>query len=170
MKSNNPQAMSINQSLWAYSRDGYVNKAWPLPDDWKDVKSVDLYRITLMLDMPQFSASVAGVLAWLLNRSVRFLALAGLAWCTVWTVARSAEPYPSPVPRQVFSETLSEQQKQLATNPLMMRFAASRKKLAADRHRPAYHFVSPESQLNDPNGLCFWQGRWHLFYQSVSLG
>ena len=34
-----------------------------------------------------------------------------------------------------------------------------------DPHRPLYHFVSPENRLNDPNGLCFWQGRWHLFYQ-----
>jgi beta-fructofuranosidase len=75
------------------------------------------------------------------------------------------ERFPSPVPHQVFSETLAEQQQELTTNALMLRFAASRKKLAADRYRPAYHFVSPESQLNDPNGLCFWQGRWHLFYQ-----
>lgn len=76
------------------------------------------------------------------------------------------EPYASPVPRQVFSPILSEQEAQLKTNELMLRFAASRKKLAADRYRPVYHFVSPESQMNDPNGLCFWQGRWHLFYQA----
>ena len=75
------------------------------------------------------------------------------------------EPYPSPVPRQVFPEALAEQETALQTNVQMLRFAASRKKLAADRYRPLYHFVSPESQLNDPNGLCFWQGRWHMFYQ-----
>jgi beta-fructofuranosidase len=61
---------------------------------------------------------------------------------------------------------LAEQERQLATNPLMLRFAESRRRLSADRYRPTYHFVSPESQLNDPNGLCFWQGRWHLFYQA----
>jgi beta-fructofuranosidase len=48
---------------------------------------------------------------------------------------------------------------------ILDRFVQSRAKLAADPHRPLYHFVSPESGLNDPNGLCFWQGRWHLFYQ-----
>ena len=31
---------------------------------------------------------------------------------------------------------------------------------------PIYHYVNPENRLNDPNGLCFWQGRWHLFYQA----
>ena len=35
-----------------------------------------------------------------------------------------------------------------------------------DHHRPYYHFTSPEYKLNDPNGLSYWQGRWHLFYQA----
>ena len=76
------------------------------------------------------------------------------------------EAYPSPTPRQEFSPTLAEQEKELQTNALMLRFAESRQKLATERFRPLYHFVSPESQMNDPNGLCFWQGRWHLFYQA----
>ncbi|MCX6362545.1 MAG: glycoside hydrolase family 32 protein, partial [Armatimonadetes bacterium] len=46
------------------------------------------------------------------------------------------------------------------------RFARSREAFAADRYRPLYHFVSPEGGLNDPNGLCFRHGRWHLFYQA----
>ena len=73
--------------------------------------------------------------------------------------------YKSLVPQHVFADTLEEQEKQLASNPLMKRFAESRTKLAEDRYRPLYHFVSPEHSLNDPNGLCFWQDRWHLFYQ-----
>jgi beta-fructofuranosidase len=70
------------------------------------------------------------------------------------------------VPQYTFADTLEEQEAQLATNPMLQRFADSRKALAADPHRPIYHFVSPESRLNDPNGLCFWRGQWHLFYQA----
>jgi beta-fructofuranosidase len=75
--------------------------------------------------------------------------------------------YASLVPRRErYAETLAEQLEQLRNDPQVLRFAASRKRLAADRHRPIYHYVNPEGRLNDPNGLCFWQGRWHLFYQA----
>ena len=49
---------------------------------------------------------------------------------------------------------------------ILRRFAESRRQFAADPYRPQYHFVSPEGRLNDPNGLCFWRGQWHLFYQA----
>ena len=39
-------------------------------------------------------------------------------------------------------------------------------RLKANKFRPKYHYVNPEGNLNDPNGLCFWQGNWHLFYQA----
>jgi len=72
----------------------------------------------------------------------------------------------SRVPKFDFSDTLEAQQAELKDNPLMGRFAESRQALSADRYRPIYHYVNPEHVLNDPNGLCFWQGRWHLFYQA----
>ena len=69
------------------------------------------------------------------------------------------------VPKYTFAKTLEEQEAQLKENPLLQRMIASRKAKALDPHRPIYHYVNPENNLNDPNGLCFWQGRWHLFYQ-----
>lgn len=75
-------------------------------------------------------------------------------------------PYASSTPKYIFATTLKEQEAQLQSNALLERFARSREALASDRYRPAYHFVSPESRLNDPNGLIYWQGRWHLFYQA----
>jgi len=82
----------------------------------------------------------------------------------------SAEPtqkdYTSRVPQFTYPETLEEQEAALKDNPLMQRFAESRERLHQDRYRPIYHYVNPESRLNDPNGLCYWKGRWHLFYQA----
>jgi sucrose-6-phosphate hydrolase SacC (GH32 family) len=95
------------------------------------------------------------------------LVLPGIAFAVVFhAVAQEKQPdYTSRVPMFTFAGTLEKQEAQLKANPLMLRFAESRLKMAGDPHRPLYHFVSPESSLNDPNGLCFWQGRWHLFYQ-----
>ena len=72
----------------------------------------------------------------------------------------------SKVPQRSYATTLDDQFEQLASDPLLQRFKASRAQLASDHHRPAYHFVNPEGNLNDPNGFCFWQGRYHLFYQA----
>ena len=72
----------------------------------------------------------------------------------------------SKVPGRTYSVTLAKQQEELESDGLMGRFAESRKKLSSDRYRPLYHYVNPEGNLNDPNGLCYWQGRYHLFYQA----
>ncbi len=40
-------ALWQRHEIIAYSQTGYANKAWQLPDDWRKVKRVDLYQITL---------------------------------------------------------------------------------------------------------------------------
>ncbi len=81
-------------------------------------------------------------------------------------LAQGKKPdFTSRVPKYTFGDTLEEQEAQLKKNPMLKRFAESRKKMAGDRYRPIYHYVNPEHRLNDPNGLCFWKDRWHLFYQ-----
>lgn len=77
----------------------------------------------------------------------------------------SQPDYTSRVPKYTFGDTLEEQEAQLKTNPMIQRFIESRKEMASDPYRPIYHYVNPEGPLNDPNGLSFWKGRWHLFYQ-----
>ncbi len=76
-----------------------------------------------------------------------------------------APDFTSLVPHYAFSNTLEEQEAELQTNPMLQRFRESREVMINDPHRPIYHYVNPENTLNDPNGLCFWQDRWHLFYQ-----
>ena len=43
--------------------------------------------------------------------------------------------------------------------------AGRRQALAADPHRPRYHFLPPDGWTNDPNGVIQWEGTYHLFYQ-----
>lgn len=79
--------------------------------------------------------------------------------------AEACVDYISKVPHYKFADTKEEQEAQLKSNPLLLRMTAARKSSESDPYRPIYHYVNPENTLNDPNGLCFWQGRWHLFYQ-----
>jgi len=74
------------------------------------------------------------------------------------------------IPRYTFADTLDKQQAELEAHPLLARFKRSRAESAGDPHRPVYHFTAPDGGLNDPNGLCFWKGRWHLFYQAMPPG
>ena len=96
-----------------------------------------------------------------------FIVLTGIFISQGRSIAQDrTEGNKSPVPKYSFSSTLEQQEDELETNPMMLRFKDSRIKMAGDPYRPIYHYVNPEAKLNDPNGLCFWQGRWHLFYQA----
>lgn len=75
----------------------------------------------------------------------------------------------SKVESYTFSNTLTEQERELANNPMLKYYKERRAETASDPLRPIFHYVNPEGKLNDPNGLCFWRGQWHLFYQAYPL-
>ena len=76
-----------------------------------------------------------------------------------------------PLSGKAYPTTLDGQLGALASDETVERLTESRNRLAAvDPYRPLYHFSSPENYMNDPNGLCQWQGRYHMFYQFRPAG
>ena len=70
------------------------------------------------------------------------------------------------IPKFTFPDDLESQQEALAKNPLLEKFRKAREERSPDPHLPAYHYISPYGKVGDANGLCYWQGNWHLFYQA----
>ena len=48
-------------------------------------------------------------------------------------------------------------------------FSAAQEKYA-ERYRPQYHFTPPQNFMNDANGMIYFQGEYHLFYQHNPFG
>ncbi len=71
----------------------------------------------------------------------------------------------SKVVRRIYPSSDPEQKSALEDDETLRNYAQARQRKSSDIFRPAYHFVNPENTMNDPNGLCFWKGYWHLFYQ-----
>ncbi len=76
------------------------------------------------------------------------------------TVSRSRGIEPEEYPL-----ALGEQQAALQASQAVRHFAVAREHLGADPYRPLYHLSPPYGIMNDPNGLCEWRGKYHLFYQ-----
>jgi len=77
---------------------------------------------------------------------------------------RATTPF-EPLGGETYPDTLEEQLEALKTDQQLRSFQEARERLASDPYRPLYHFSAPEHSLNDPNGLCQWRGKYHMFYQ-----
>ena len=47
---------------------------------------------------------------------------------------------------------------------------ASQRLAITERFRPQFHVTPPQNWINDPNGMVWYKGEWHLFYQHNPFG
>ena len=64
-----------------------------------------------------------------------------------------------------YPDTEAEQLAALETDETVHDYKRRREAWSSDPYRPIYHLSSLYG-MGDANGLCEWQGRYHLFYQS----
>jgi sucrose-6-phosphate hydrolase SacC (GH32 family) len=50
-------------------------------------------------------------------------------------------------------------------NPSTVKQASQKTTGYQEKHRPQFHFSPKEKWMNDPNGMFFYAGEYHLFYQ-----
>ncbi|MCB2153817.1 GH32 C-terminal domain-containing protein [bacterium] len=62
------------------------------------------------------------------------------------------------------SETVLQRAKDIAQRQAEMEDALAAR-AARDPQRPAFHFLPRALWMNDPNGMFYWKGEFHLFYQ-----
>lgn len=69
-------------------------------------------------------------------------------------------------PKRDYPTDESAQNEALKTDEALQAFKAYRERVKDDAYMPLYHFYAPDGYINDPNGLCKWNGQYHLFYQA----
>ena len=47
---------------------------------------------------------------------------------------------------------------------------AMHERIATSSWRETYHIQTVTGLMNDPNGFCYYNGKWHLFYQWFPFG
>ena len=74
--------------------------------------------------------------------------------------------YVSKIPQEYYPQESEAQYEALKGSAQLKEFAEYRQEMKDHPYMPSYHFWAPTGKINDPNGLCYWNGNYHLFYQA----